>query len=125
MKKLAIGILGGVLLWSGAGCGTIPASNAYWEYRLQKLNNQDTNSVQSSADRMHVLRQVADQDARALGARPRHEAGHPRGHGHQALRNRRRYEGGSDASLSIIGRSAVPKSGSQEGGPSTVAPHFR
>jgi len=66
MKKLAIVMLSGALLWTATGCGTIPSSNAYWEYRLQKLATQDTNSVQSAADRMHTLRQVADQDARGL-----------------------------------------------------------
>lgn len=66
MKKLAIAMLGGALLWIGAGCGTIPANNAYWEYRLQKLSTQSSGTVETPGDRMHTLRQVANQDSRAL-----------------------------------------------------------
>jgi len=66
MKKLALGIAGVALLVAGGGCGLSESNKAYWDYRIQKLATQDTDSVQSAADRMHVHRQVADQDARAL-----------------------------------------------------------
>ena len=39
--------------------------------------------------------------------------------------NRRRREAGISLRLSIMGRSAVPKSGSQAGGPKTLPPHLR
>ncbi|MCB9849085.1 MAG: hypothetical protein H6817_00100 [Phycisphaerales bacterium] len=66
MKKLVLGIAGLAMMVAGSGCGLGPSNDAYWDYRMQKLFTQDTNSVQSSADRMHTLRQVADQDARAM-----------------------------------------------------------
>jgi hypothetical protein len=67
MKTKALTIVAaGALAIAASGCGLIPSSNAYWQYRMDKLLTQDTDSVQSAADRMHVQRQVANQDARAL-----------------------------------------------------------
>jgi hypothetical protein len=65
MKKRMIAAAGGLLV-VGAGCGTLPSSGAYWQYRSDKLWTQDTGTAHSSADRMHTHRQVADTDARTL-----------------------------------------------------------
>ena len=65
-KKFLIVVAGLSLVVAVGGCGLIPSSNAYWQYRIDKLTTQDTDSVQSAADRMHVQRQVANQDARAM-----------------------------------------------------------
>jgi len=66
MKKLATVALGLAVLLSSIGCALIPTEQAYWDYRFEKAVTQDTNSVQSSADRLHTHRQVAAQDARAF-----------------------------------------------------------
>jgi Tfp pilus assembly ATPase PilU len=66
MKKVAAVLAGVVLLIGGAGCGLIPTEMAYWDYRFEKGYTQNTDSVQSPAERMHTHRQVAAQDARAF-----------------------------------------------------------
>jgi len=65
-KRLACGLVGLTLLSAVTGCALIPTERNYWDYRFQKAATQNTDSVQSAADRMHVHRRVAEQDARAF-----------------------------------------------------------
>jgi hypothetical protein len=49
-----------------SGCATLPAEGAYWRQVFHEGMTQDTNTVQTPADRMHTHRMVLEQDARSL-----------------------------------------------------------
>lgn len=53
-------------LSSLGGCALLPAEGVYWGRVVERARFQDTDSVQTPADRMHTFRRVVDQDARAL-----------------------------------------------------------
>jgi hypothetical protein len=67
MKSFVIGLCGVAFLtlWC-TGCGLHESNKYYWDRRLHNSVTQNTNSVQSPDDRMHTLKTVADQDARAF-----------------------------------------------------------
>lgn len=53
-------------LSSLGGCALLPSEGVYWGRVVERARFQDTDSVQTPADRMHTFRRVVDQDARAL-----------------------------------------------------------
>ncbi len=65
MRKIVFGTFALACLMA-AGCGTGKSEILYWHETFHALAVQDTNSVQSPADRMHTQKQVAIQDARSI-----------------------------------------------------------
>jgi len=50
-----------------SGCSaTMSASDVYWSRSFERARNQNTSSGITAADRLHTVRQVVDQDSRAL-----------------------------------------------------------
>ena len=69
MRRVASGALiaGLLVLVSTTGCvSQLMVEKAYWDRRAHKSFFQEGSSTQSTADRMHMHRQVVDQDARAI-----------------------------------------------------------
>jgi hypothetical protein len=69
MRRLVRGALiaGLFVLVSSTGCiSQIPVEQAYWDRTLERSLFQEGSMTQSTADRMHLHRQVIDEDARAI-----------------------------------------------------------
>ena len=56
-----------VLALIASGCAaTMSASDAYWSRTFDRARYQDTATGITAADRLHIIRQVVDQDSQAL-----------------------------------------------------------
>lgn len=50
-----------------SGCAaTVSASDVYWSRVFDRVRNQSAGTGQTAADRLHTVRQAADQDARSI-----------------------------------------------------------
>lgn len=52
---------------AASGCAAMSsAQDVYWARSFDRARYQDTNSGQTAADRLHIVRRVVDQDARGM-----------------------------------------------------------
>jgi len=65
-RNLTLLVTGIGVMFMVAGCSLAGAEQVYWQRIVDRARFQNTNSVQTPADRMHTFQQVIDQDARAL-----------------------------------------------------------